>query len=258
MEQDVVSLLQRILERASLLTKKVIVPALKMATTTEALTPEHLFLSLCYLDASLVCQKLGRNRIDMKELLSSVRTHMLGEESQAATNSVLIFACEAAPFGVPITTSHLLVAILMEDTNQVSRYLKDRQVDVEALVRKRFSYILARPVVLSAGPFQSPETRARAWLCELIPRQGLSYTMSGWIELRSTLNPRRLYRIHRENRGTEIYEDGMLTANACMHTVDPSIPPTDRVLAEYFLLNGDEARYLSTANIKPSQLTMEI
>ncbi len=252
MDQDVVSLLQRILERASLLTEKVIVSAVKMATTTEALTPAHLFLSLCSLDASLVFQKLRRNQINMIELLSSVRTNMLGEESQEATNSVLISACEAAPVELPITTTHLLLAILMEETNQISRYLKEREVDMKALVHKRFPFILARPVVLTVGPSQSPETRARAWLCKLIPQQGFPYRMSGWIELRSTLNPRRLYRIHRENRGTEIYEDGMLTANACMHTRDPSIPPTDRVLAKYFLLNGDEGRYLSTANITHS------
>ena len=193
----------------------------------------------------------------MIELLSAVRTNMLGEESPEATDSVLISACEAAPFGMPITTSHLVLAILMEEINQISRYLKDQKVDVAALVRKRFPYILARPVVLRVGPAQSPEARARAWLCELIPRQGLSYMVCGWIELRSILNPRRLYRIHRENCGTEIYEDGILTANACMYTVDSSIPPTDRVLAEYFLLSGDEARYLSSANITPSQLNIE-
>jgi hypothetical protein len=251
MDQAIADSLQEILQRGNPLTKKVIADAVRISEKVEHLTTTHLFLSLCSEDPSLVFPTFKRSGVDMGWLLRALRNECVYDQTPDGINYVLKLVCETAPIGLPITTTHLLVSIVMEDTNQISHHVRERKVDVEALIRKRFSYMLARTSALRK-PSQNPETRARAWLREVIPRQGLSYMLHGWIELRSKLNPRRLYRIHHENRGTEIFEDGILTANSCMHTVDPLIPPTDRVLAEYFLLKGDEVRYLSIANITPS------
>lgn len=96
---------------------------------------------------------------------------------------------------------------------------------------------------------ESPEARAFQWLARLIPDQADRYMADGFVEVKSLLFPGRLYRIHRENRGTEVYEQGQKLAICCMHLVDSSFPPTDRVVGEYFLIRGDERKYLTTANI---------
>ena len=114
-----------------------------------------------------------------------------------------------------------------------------------------------RPVVYRRPPQLSPrereaasaETKAQRLLAELLPpHQARTYKRMGRIEIRSTLFPELVYRIYR-NRITEIFEDGIAVGTACIHTTNSSIPATDRVLAEYFLLKGDEDSYLRIANI---------
>ena len=90
--------------------------------------------------------------------------------------------------------------------------------------------------------------RARAWLARLIPAQAERYVAEGFIEVRSGLIARRRYRIHRQWQ-TNIYAGRRKVARSCLQLMDPSLPATDRVLAEYFLIRGDEKRYLATANI---------
>ena len=137
MDQAVADSIQEILQRASLLTEKVFVCAVKMAETVEQLTAAHLFLSLCSEDPSLVFPTFKRTQVDMKGLLRALRNECVYDQSPDRTNSVLKLVCETAPIGLPITTTHLLIAILMEETNQISRHVRDRKVDVEAL-----SYLL--------------------------------------------------------------------------------------------------------------------
>jgi hypothetical protein len=57
------------------------------------------------------------------------------------------------------------------------------------------------------------------------------------------------YRIYRRGKKTDIFERGKLAARGCLHLQIPYLPRTDRVIAEYFLIRGDERSYLATANI---------
>lgn len=267
-----------VLERASLAAEKVILLALKTAGDLERLRPEHLFLTLCVLDPRLVSWKLRNKHVDVKKLVQRVRADVAhpgsgGDRGAEAIYSALSLVSRITPSGGLIGPTHLLAAILLENTNKVSCYLKER-IDVREFIRRRFPQIQvpdlpescthfygdrgkkscrdwAGVVVPGVRRYQNPETRARSWLWKLIPEQGMRYFTDGFVEIESKRYPSRVYRIHRENRGTEIHEGEALIALACMRTVDPSFPPTDRVLAEYMLLRGDEAGYLRTAVINP-------
>jgi len=85
-------------------------------------------------------------------------------------------------------------------------------------------------------------------LRELIPSQAERYAEHGFVEIDSTLSPGRRYRIHR-GCPTDIYEGGAPHGLSCLQLHDGWLPPTDRVIAEYFLIQGDERSYLETANI---------
>lgn len=93
------------------------------------------------------------------------------------------------------------------------------------------------------------EETARGWLRKLLPHQTKVYGAAGYVEIASTLLPARIYRIYRSGRRTDIFESGKLAARSCFHLRDTSFPETDRVIAEYFLIRGDERSYLRTANI---------
>jgi hypothetical protein len=92
------------------------------------------------------------------------------------------------------------------------------------------------------------ERAAQQWLRQLIPDQADRYAEHGFVEIDSTLIPGRWYRIH-HNRLTDIYERGTPHRRSCLRLHDEWLPPTDRVIAEYFLIQGDELGYLETANI---------
>jgi hypothetical protein len=237
--------LQEILRRGNLLAKRVTFSALNMATTFERLTPAHLCLRLCSRDWSLVIRTL-RVAVDMKSFVKSLQD-LANEKSQPGEiQTIFKLACAIAPADKPITTAHLLAAVLLDGTNKISRYLRDCHVDVRALVRKRLAHVLSGPLRSHAGAIEGSEMNARMWLLELIPNDGCDYLINGVIEIRSSLYPERVYRIYRDKR-TEIFEHGRRRAAACIRTVDYKIPPTDRVLAEYFLLKGNERGYLRTA-----------
>jgi hypothetical protein len=102
------------------------------------------------------------------------------------------------------------------------------------------------PAVPSQG---MAEETARGWLRKLLPHQAKVYGAAGYVEIASTLLPARSYRIYRSGRRTDIFESGKLAARSCFHLRDSSFPETDRVIAEYFLIRGDERSYLRTANI---------
>ncbi len=93
-----------------------------------------------------------------------------------------------------------------------------------------------------------PERTAMRWLRKLIPSQAERYAEHRFVEINSTLFPGRRYRIC-HGGSTHIYERGTPCARSCLVLRDGTLPPTDRVIAEYFMIQGDESRYLKTANI---------
>jgi hypothetical protein len=236
---------QEILRRGNLLARRVIFSALNMATTFERLTPAHLCLRLCSQHSSLVIRTL-RVAVDMKIFVKSLQDLANEKTQPGEIQTIFKLACAIAPANKPITTAHLLAAVLLDGTNKISLYLRDCKVDVRALVRKRLAHVLSGPLRSHAGAIEGSEMNARMWLLELIPNDGCDYLINGVIEIRSSLYPERVYRIYRDKR-TEIFEHGRRRAAACIRTVDYKIPPTDRVLAEYFLLKGNERGYLRTA-----------
>ena len=99
---------------------------------------------------------------------------------------------------------------------------------------------------------RAAEQRARGWLKEILPQQAEIYEKFGFIEVSSSLHRGRTYRIHggEGDFRTSMYLNGKKAARLCMMMLDPEIPPTDRVIAEYYFLTGDEHHYLATANIQ--------
>jgi hypothetical protein len=95
---------------------------------------------------------------------------------------------------------------------------------------------------------RSAEVTAQQWLRRLIPIQADHYNEHGFVEIDSSLFPGRRYRIHR-NRRTLIISRGGHHFIGCLMCADHWLPPTDRVIAEYFLIQGDERGYLETVNI---------
>ncbi|MBI1748326.1 MAG: hypothetical protein HYR55_17355 [Acidobacteria bacterium] len=99
---------------------------------------------------------------------------------------------------------------------------------------------------------RAAEQRARLWLREAIPLQAETYDKFGYIEVPSQLHKGRTYRIYggEGDFRTSLYLNGKKQARLCLMMLDPEIPPTDRVIAEYYLLHADEQLYLATANIQ--------
>ena len=238
---------QQTLRRGSVGTRKTLASALNRARTIEQLSPAHLFVRLCSFDADLVLRTL-KTVVDLKSLLETARTSAWENREPGQIFTLLKLAGAIAPSGAPITTRHLLAALLLDGTNEISRYLRKQKVDIRGLVEKRFADVFWGLPGFAGSQSRTAELKARTWLLELVCDQGYTYVMDGVLNVRSTLYPGRIYRIYHDAR-TEIFEHGRIIGHACIHTVDPSIPSTDRVLAEYFLLKGDEQRYLKTANI---------
>lgn len=99
--------------------------------------------------------------------------------------------------------------------------------------------------------WERAEDRARQLLSRLLPEQAERYREQGFIEVKSRLVEDQIYRIHNYHfpYSTEIVRSGRWTEDLCIGFKDSGLPPTDRVLAEYFLIRGDEGAYLRTANV---------
>ena len=73
---------------------------------------------------------------------------------------------------------------------------------------------------------------------------------AGYLEVRSRLVPSRVYRIRRRGP-VEVHELGRFRMYLCLKPLHP-LPCSDVVLLHKVLLEGDEQRYIETANvIKP-------
>jgi hypothetical protein len=93
------------------------------------------------------------------------------------------------------------------------------------------------------------EARAELLLSEVLtPAEYTMLQTLGYLELPSRLYPGRYYRIYRRPRPVEVYQRGQAALALC---VQPTtyLPSGDRVLMHKVLLEGDEARYLRTANV---------
>jgi hypothetical protein len=103
----------------------------------------------------------------------------------------------------------------------------------------------APPVRQHTARLTPAERTARGWLSKLLPEQAERYKREGFVEIASRLHPGRVYRIQR-GRMTQVFQPNQRTWLSCVRVRDPHVPHTDRVIAEYFLIRGDEQRYLQT------------
>ena len=93
------------------------------------------------------------------------------------------------------------------------------------------------------------EAVAERLLIEVLPPTEYAALQTlGYLELPSRLYPGRRYRVYRKARPVEAYEGGRLTLALCVQPTS-FLPSGDRVLMHKVMLEGDEARYLRTANI---------
>ncbi len=96
---------------------------------------------------------------------------------------------------------------------------------------------------------EAAEVVAQQLLLEVLSAADYAALQSlGYLELPSRLYPGRRYRVYRRPRPVEVYEHGRLALALC---VQPTtfLPSGDRVLMHKMMLEGDEARYLRTANV---------
>jgi hypothetical protein len=213
-----------------------------MSGRGEHLCASDLLLSVYSFDKGLVLHTLN-GAVDVRSLLQFARGARNGKRKPA--NHVLRLARALAPAYMPVTLAQLLAALLLDGNNEIAEYLRNQNVSVWKIVERQLQHTLSSPFFFGAD---ESEMKARTWLLQLIPEQGCAYISSGTIEIASSLFPGRVYKIYGD-RHTEIFENQRLVADVCIYLEDPSLPETDRVIAEYFLLRGDEKAYLRTANV---------
>lgn len=185
-----------------------------------------------------------RGPVELEPLLEFARDPNRNPESKPA-DRVFRLARALTPASMPVTPAQLLAAVLLESGNEVSEYLRVRNVSVWTLIERQFQQTFSPAFFFGAD---EPEMKARTWLLQLIPEQACGYISHGRIEVASSMFPGRIYKIYCD-RHTEIFESERLIADVCIYMADPSLPETDRVIAEYFLIRGDEQKYLRTANV---------
>lgn len=110
--------------------------------------------------------------------------------------------------------------------------------------------------ILAVSFWRALRAEGRAWrmLTSLLTEAELRQLASkGYLEIPSPSAPGRAYRIPRRAGRVRMYEDGRLVCELCLQ---PTIflPPSDLVMLHKFLIEGDEATYLATANRFPSSL----
>jgi hypothetical protein len=111
---------------------------------------------------------------------------------------------------------------------------------------------MPRPRVPAAPPEgitdgESARAKARQLLCEILPEDALKeFLTKGFFHHEGK---GVIYRICEKSQ-TEIYDNGHLSATACLQLSIPA-PGCDRMIAEYLILKSDEAFYWNTANVFP-------
>ena len=193
----------------------------------DSINNQHLLAAILLEPSNTVARCLRDHRVNMEELMSRRFAYV--------------------PAAVEICRILHRIAKLRKTLLRSPQDLLDVR-DLSVRLRKPW----VRRLATSPVPTFIAERKAMTWLAELIPDQADRYRRNGFIEIESRLYPgKRVYRIHRENIGTEIHDDAKKSAISCIHTMDAYVPKTDRVLAEFLFIRGDEQAYLKTANITP-------
>lgn len=217
---------------------KVMCFASKFAAADGLISTQHLVAAILLDDSNAVARHLKDRGINIRDLVSNKFTYIpnAAKVCQALVQEPLTSQGERR------SDPELADALSQTLTEIMEQRWKINETGHKPVAQ-------TPPATSLASDKQNPEERAREWLRQLIPDQADKYIEEGCVEVGSSLFPQRIYRVHYENVGTEVYQKGKKVALCCMHLVDPSLPPTDRVIGEYFYIRGDERNYLHTANI---------
>ncbi len=113
---------------------------------------------------------------------------------------------------------------------------------------------LAVLCVLLADPWESrgaAEKRADELLRACLGEEEYGrLATAGYLEVPSSLQPDRLYRIPKRRGPVAVYERGTPIMALCVQPVEP-LPRGDTVLLHKLLIEGDEERYLRVARPLP-------
>jgi len=224
---------------------------------------QHIFAALVLKPSSPVSRYLTERRIDVSDLVkkkfyfipralelcrdrSDTDKHESIESSETAS-ALLTGLFAKLVEAQPVTASR---ARLPRVGNPVAarRYLYANPVEPAPVAPLRTQISRSENFPPSRRITLNPEQKAMSWLGELIPDQAQLYASKRFVEIQSTLHPGRYYRISRDAR-TRVYDAKRQIAACCIYPRDLSIPPTDRVIGEYFMIKGDENSYLKIANV---------
>ena len=91
------------------------------------------------------------------------------------------------------------------------------------------------------------ETRAQALLREFLSEAERRHLAErGYLEVRSPMQPQRLYRIPKQPGTVVDYECGRPVMSLCVQPVSP-LPSGDRILVHKLMIEGNEEHYLNVA-----------
>ena len=234
----------------------VVSKVLKIANTLTNDTPmtaNHLLCAMIVEPTNALAQHLTSNNVDIRKLLGrfpffKAKALELEEEyrnDEKPQIPQLVFTpYSPLRHSLHIETrrpqgrsfSHTLQSSRNSTTLQSPPALRRNDAGWNSIAKKR----------VTAGP--SPEARARLWLEELIPDQAKEYTKKRFIEVKSKLFPDMRYRIYGYSKNTVLLHNKQVIARLCIHP-NENLPPTDRVIGEYYFIQGDERTYLDIANI---------
>ncbi len=106
--------------------------------------------------------------------------------------------------------------------------------------------LLSVRLVLSAT--KATDRRAEELLRgALTEEQYQALARAGYLAIESRLVPDRVYQIRRQGP-VEVHEHGQYQSSLCLQPLIP-LPASDVILLHKLLLEGDEQRYIDTANV---------
>ena len=99
-----------------------------------------------------------------------------------------------------------------------------------------------------APDWREANRRAEALLAEFLTAEQLqALKTTGYLAIPSPGHPGRIYHIPRRSGQVMVYENGRRVLQLCVQPRE-HLPVADRILLHKLLIEGDEERYLDTAN----------
>ncbi len=106
-------------------------------------------------------------------------------------------------------------------------------------------WLLLKPYIRG---WSATERRARELLRDVLtPEQLHQLTWRGYVEIRSSCAPERVYRVPRSRGYVQVIEEGRAIMRLCLQPVE-SLPSADVVVLHALMIEANEEFYLQQAN----------